>query len=81
MDKIKKLEAKLARVIAIVCGTTALKWYYFQGSDQLKIRGVGKLASVRRWFRIAAIDFCLIFNVAVVCSWNYFRFLFVKLSL
>ncbi len=28
-----------------------------------------------------AIDVCLIFNVAIVCSLKYFRFLFVKLSL
>jgi hypothetical protein len=45
------------------------------------MRGVGKLASVRRWFWTVAIDVCLIFNVAVVFSCKYFRFLFVQLSL
>jgi hypothetical protein len=45
------------------------------------MRGVGKLASVRRWFRTVAIDVCLIFNVAVVFSSKYFRFLLVQLSL
>ncbi len=47
----------------------------------MKNEGVGKLASVRRWFRTVAIDICLIFNVAVVFSSKYFRFLFVQLSL
>jgi hypothetical protein len=37
-----------------------------------------KLASVRRWFRTVAIDVCLLFNVTVVFSSPYFRFLFVK---
>jgi hypothetical protein len=46
-----------------------------------KCGGVGKLASVRRWFRTVAINVCLIFNVAVVFSSKYFRFLFVQLSL
>jgi hypothetical protein len=45
------------------------------------MRGVGKLASVRRWFRTVAIDVSLLFNVAVVFSSKYFRFLFVNLSL
>jgi hypothetical protein len=53
----------------------------FKGSDQWKLRGVGKLASVRRWFRTVAIDVCLLFKVAVVFSSKYFHFLFVKLSL
>jgi hypothetical protein len=47
----------------------------------MKNEGVGKLGSVRRWFRTVAIDVCLFFNVAVVCSSKYFRFLFVKLGL
>jgi hypothetical protein len=42
------------------------------------MRGVGKLVSVRRWFRTVAIDVCLLLNVAVVFSSKYFRFLFVK---
>jgi hypothetical protein len=42
------------------------------------MRGVGELASVRRWFRTVAIDVCLLFNVAVVFSLKYFRFLFCK---
>jgi hypothetical protein len=45
------------------------------------MRGVGKLASVRRWFRTVAIYVCLLFNVAVDFSLKYFRFLFVNLSL
>jgi hypothetical protein len=46
------------------------------------MRGVEKVASVRRWFRTVAIDVCIIFlNVAVVFSSKYFRFLFVQLSL
>jgi hypothetical protein len=44
----------------------------------MKNEGGGKLASVRRWFRIMAIDVCLLFNVSVVFSSKYFRFLFVK---
>ncbi len=40
------------------------------------MREVGKLASVQRRFRTGAIDVCLIFNVAVVFSSNYFRFWF-----
>jgi hypothetical protein len=42
------------------------------------MRGVGKLASVRRWYRTVAIDVCLLFNVVVVFALTYFRFLFVK---
>jgi hypothetical protein len=42
--------------------------------------GVKKQATVRIWFRIVAINVCLIFNVAVVFFSTYFRFLFVKLS-
>jgi hypothetical protein len=44
------------------------------------MRGTEKLASVRRWYRTVAIDVCLLFNVVVVFSLTYFRFLFVKLS-
>jgi hypothetical protein len=47
----------------------------------MKNEGVGKLASVRRWFRTVAIDVCLIFNVAVVFYLKNYRFLFVQLSL
>jgi hypothetical protein len=36
--------------------------------------------TVRRCFRTMAIDVCLLFNVAVVFSSTYFRFLFVKHS-
>jgi hypothetical protein len=46
-----------------------------------KIRGVGNLATVRRWFRTVAIDDCLNFNVAVVFSSTYFRLLLEMLSL
>jgi hypothetical protein len=45
------------------------------------MRGVEKLASVRRWFRTVAINVCLTFNVAIVFSSKYFRFLFVQVSL
>jgi hypothetical protein len=38
------------------------------------MRGVGKLPSVRRWFRTVAIDVCLLFNVAVVFSFEVFPF-------
>ncbi len=51
-----------------------------KGSGKRKIRVVGNLATVRRWFRTVAIHVCLIFNVAVVFSSMYFCFLFVKLS-
>ncbi len=47
----------------------------------MKKEGVRKQATDRILFRTVAIDVCLIFNVAVVCSSKYFRFLFVKLSL
>jgi hypothetical protein len=30
------------------------------------MRGVGKLASVRRWYRTVTIDVCILFNVVVV---------------
>jgi hypothetical protein len=46
----------------------------------MKTEGVKKQATVRLWFRPGAIDVCLIFNVSVVFSSTYFRFLFVKLS-
>jgi hypothetical protein len=46
-----------------------------------KVRWPVKQATVRIWFRAVAIDVCLIFNVAIVFSSKYFRFLFVKLSL
>jgi hypothetical protein len=45
-----------------------------------KTRGVGNLATVRRWFRTVAIDDCLNFIVAFVFSSSHFHFLFVKLS-
>jgi hypothetical protein len=45
------------------------------------MRGFGKLASVRRWFRTVVMDVCLLFNVAIDFSSKYFRFLFVNLSL
>jgi hypothetical protein len=51
-----------------------------KGSGSRKIRGVGNLATVSRWFQDVAIDVCLIFNVAIICSSKYFRFLFVKLN-
>jgi hypothetical protein len=44
------------------------------------MRGIEKLASVRRWYRTVAIDVCLFFNVVVVFSLTYFLFLFVKPS-
>jgi hypothetical protein len=46
----------------------------------MKMEG-GQEAGYRLWFGTVAIDVCLIFNVAVVFSSTYFRFLFVKLSL
>ncbi len=52
---------------------------HLKGSGYRKITGVWDLATVRRWFQTVAIDVCFIFNVAVVCSSKYFRFLFVKL--
>ncbi len=60
---------------ARLCLKTDLK-----GSDQWKMRGVGKLASVRRWHRTMAIDVRLLFYLVVVFSATYFRFLFVKPS-
>ncbi len=50
-----------------------------KGSDQWKMRGVEKLASVRRLYQTVAIDVCLFFYEAVVISATYFRFRFVKL--
>jgi hypothetical protein len=47
----------------------------------MKNEGSQEAASARRWFWTVAIDVCLFFNVAVVFSSKYFRFLFVKLSL
>ncbi len=52
--------------------------FHLKRSYQWKMRGVGKLASVRRWFQTVAIDVCFLFNVAVVFSSKYFRFLFAK---
>jgi len=40
------------------------------------MRGVRRLATVQRWYRTVAINVCLLFNVAVVFSSKYFRFLF-----
>ncbi len=59
---------------------TNLGEFSLKGSDQWKMRRVWKLASVRRWFWTVAINVCLLFNVAVIFSWKYFRFLFVKPS-
>ncbi len=53
----------------------------FKGSDQWKMRGVEKLASVWRLYRTVAIDVCLFFYEAVVFSVTYFRFLFVEFNL
>jgi hypothetical protein len=38
------------------------------------MRGVEKLASVRRWFWTVAIEVCLHFNVTVVFFFNVFPF-------
>jgi hypothetical protein len=46
----------------------------------MKRDGGRKQATFRRWFRTVAIDICLVFNVPVVFSSTYFRFLLVKLS-
>jgi hypothetical protein len=46
----------------------------------MKREGVKKQATDRIWFRTVAIDVCFIFNVTVVFSSTYFRFLFVMLS-
>jgi hypothetical protein len=52
----------------------------FKGSDQGKMRGVEKLASVLRLYGTVTIDVCLFFYEEVVFSATYFRFLFVKLN-
>ncbi len=57
---------------------TGAKILGFKGSDQWKMRGIGKLVSVRRWYRTVAIDVCLLFYLVVGFSETYFRFLFVK---
>jgi hypothetical protein len=44
------------------------------------MRGAGKQATVRIWFRTVAIDVSLIFNVAIIFSSKYFPFLSVKLK-
>jgi hypothetical protein len=44
------------------------------------MKGVEKLASVRRLYQPVAIDVCLSFCEAVVFSATYFRFLFVELN-
>jgi hypothetical protein len=49
-----------------------------QYSSDLEIlikRGIGNLATVRRLFRTVAIYVCVIFNVTVVFSSKYYRFL------
>jgi hypothetical protein len=46
----------------------------------MKKEGVEKLASVLRWYRTVAVDVCLLFNLILVFSLKYFRFLFVKPS-
>ncbi len=46
----------------------------------MKTEGFKKQSTVRIWFRTVAFDVCLIFNVAVIFSSTYFRFLFVNLS-
>jgi hypothetical protein len=45
------------------------------------MRGVEKLASVRRLYRTVAIDVCLFFYEAIVFSETYFRFLLCKAQL
>jgi hypothetical protein len=42
------------------------------------MRGVEKLANVRRLYQTVAIDVCLFFYEALVFSATYLRFLFVK---
>jgi hypothetical protein len=42
--------------------------------------GVGKLATVRRWFLTVAIDVCLFLNFVAVFSSTYFRYLLLKPS-
>jgi hypothetical protein len=44
------------------------------------MRGVEKLASVRRLYQTVVIVVCLFFYEAVVFSATYFRILFVKLN-
>jgi hypothetical protein len=47
----------------------------------LKVVGNEKLGGSGIWLlRTVAKDVCLIFNVTVVCSLKYFRFLIVKLK-
>jgi hypothetical protein len=46
----------------------------------MKKEGVGKQATVRIGYRTVAIDVCLLYNVAVVFSATYFRFLCVQLN-
>jgi hypothetical protein len=46
----------------------------------MKNEGLGRLATVQRWYRTVAINVCLLFNVAVVFSSKYVRFLFAKPS-
>ncbi len=55
-------------------------WRLLKGSDQWKMKGVEKLASVWRFYRTMVIDVCLFFYAAVFFSATYFRFLFVKLN-
>ncbi len=50
------------------------------GNEKGGESGLGRLATVRRWFQTMAIDVCLLFNVVVVFSSMYFRFVFVKPS-
>ncbi len=50
--------------------------HFLKGGEQCNMRGVGRLASVRRWFQTEAIDVCLLFNVAVLFSSNYSEFPF-----
>jgi hypothetical protein len=44
------------------------------------MRGIEKLANVRRWYRTVAIDVCLLFYLVVVFPLTYFHFQFVKPS-
>jgi hypothetical protein len=48
--------------------------------DNEKGGGVGRLATVQRWFGTMAIDVSLLFNYVVVFSSTNFRFRFVKTS-
>jgi hypothetical protein len=47
---------------------TTLKSLQLKYSGKWKTRGIGRLANVRRWFRIVAIDVCLFFNFVIVFS-------------